>query len=420
MYDTVKIQSPPLSEHTINAIMKYCTRNESRVCMSDYIIYEFVKGELQGSYDYRIGLKVLDYEWRYNGKCPQKHQVNYKYIEVECSLHKLMMGHNVSGGPQDIKLSIAYLVSFLENTINIKLPKYNTWHLERIDIAYCYDLKKLKNVIQFLDQLKNLKFPRRKSPATYPGSTGLYWSGTTDTFKMYAKGVEYKKHDYKRIKKYGYYLLDKIQTDEKNTDLRIQKKDIIKNLLQTNENMLKYSQGVLRMEIELHKKKLVDLFAENINYYNVNQFDVGFNYVRTGILIEKLSNDILEGYAMERIKKILNDVTYTKIINDTKGVNNKLTSDYGFRLGNTLYATWSKLATQGEEYTIQSMSKASYYRHIKLLRESNIGWQQTDIKVNKDYKIIDFNPTNFYKFMLDNLEIKGEDDLILRCYKKVS
>lgn len=402
MIDTIKLTSPEITDEISKKILKECYINQQMILLDDSIVYEFIHTELIGSYDYRIKINVKDEIWEHNGKIPEKVKLDYKYLEIECSVHKLMMGHNVIGGPCKLGLCVKYIVQFIEKEFDVLLPEYNLWDIKRIDIAHVFDFEEEKNVINFLEQLKNMKYPRRNTPACYPGTTGLYWKGYTDTIKFYAKGAEFKKHDYKRIKKYLLKNVDNVQVKIKDENIRNKQKNIIYEKLRNNENMLIIAKKLLRIEIEVHNRKLKEIF-ENIDKDDYNKYD-------------KLQK-ILDDYYYERVSNMLKDCKYTKLINDTRGVLKKLNDSYDFNLSNSLYATWTILATQGEQFAKSIMSKASYYRHLKQLRECNIGWNQTDLKILEN---IEFSPFSIFQDMLRNRELKYESKEVLECYKMIS
>ena len=102
MYDTIIIKSPEIEPETVDKVMQFCRRYEGIDIFTGEILYRFTSGELEGSYDYRIRIKVDNTEWIKEDKIPRRVET-YWHLEVECSLHKLMMNHNCYGGPDDIK-----------------------------------------------------------------------------------------------------------------------------------------------------------------------------------------------------------------------------------------------------------------------------------------------------------------------------
>jgi hypothetical protein len=74
----------------------------------------------------------------------------------------------------------------------------NEMYLYRLDTACNYILHDEKAVLAYCEYLKRLEYPRRSEVRRdYFG--GLYWSGRNSTLKIYAKGAEFKYHDFDRL-----------------------------------------------------------------------------------------------------------------------------------------------------------------------------------------------------------------------------
>src|SRR5690606_10599343 len=103
------------------------------------------------------------------------------------------------GGPRDIKKAIAYLVRLLEDIMNVELPNYKEWEVKRIDVAKAYYFTNKEICKKIIRNLRNSYYTRRK-PRIY--DTSVMFTGSTTSVKIYWKGPEFEKHDYKRIKRY--------------------------------------------------------------------------------------------------------------------------------------------------------------------------------------------------------------------------
>ncbi len=161
MYDTVVIKSPEIDLETVNKVMTFCRRYEGIDIFTGELLYRFTSGELEGSYDYRIRIKVDNTEWIKEDKIPKRVET-YWHLEVECSLHKILMNHNCYGGPRDIKKSIAYLVRLLERVMYVDLPHYEEWEVKRIDVARIYHFKDKNVCKKIVSNLRNSYYTRRK------------------------------------------------------------------------------------------------------------------------------------------------------------------------------------------------------------------------------------------------------------------
>lgn len=179
--------------------------------------------------------------------------------------------------------------------------------------------------------------------------TGLYVPGTTTTLKIYNKYQEFKKHDLKRFKSTDLFHID---------------------------NYLDIIQGYLRFEIEIKKKKLESIY--NKKYIRINN-----------VSYEELKNVWSEEF-MKLLKFYDSELT---IIRDREKVKNRLYSIYGETKGKNLYDFFCSLIIDGVLVVKNNMSKPSYYRKTKLLKDVGIDFsQKLDILENN---FIDFNPFTF-------------------------
>mgnify|MGYP007102227399 CR=1 FL=1 len=77
---------------------------------------------------------------------------------------------------------------------------------------------------------------------------------------------------------------------------------------------------------------------------------------------------------------------------------------YGTNQANALYSTWTKLVQFGEERTRETLSKATFYRHKKLLIEAGVSWLCSVVNL-KPFSIV---PEDF-SFTSDNYVIDDVD-----------
>jgi hypothetical protein len=60
-------------------------------------------------------------------------------------------------------------------------------------------------------------------------------------------------------------------------------------------------------------------------------------------------------------------------------VTHRLQSLYAPQTAASVLGTWFRLTTLGESGTRKILTKPTYYRHLKLLRDAAISWQGTDV-----------------------------------------
>lgn len=390
MIDTVVLLSPYLDENVANEVELLCTRLEGVELFTGEVLYSFTRGELEGSYDSRIRISVERTEFVNVNGIPVRVK-SRPYLRVECSLHKIILGHNCYGGSDDFKILVLYLVRFLEERFCVKLPFFLGWRVNRLDVANVFDLGSLDAVLAYIDNQKNFYYSRRKI-STYHG--GIYFSGVTNTIKFYAKGLEFEKHDYKRIRKFCRKQIDLTVGQS----VQLKYFTILKNLDIIKEK----ANSLLRVEIEI-KRKLKDLFCtDSVNgYVFVNDIDVS----------------VLREYFDYEIGKLLNEgVVNMKIVRDSKLVRNRLNEVYGSRLANVLMSTWFELATNGEEYCREHMASSTFRRHKKQLIDAGVAWTNTDVML-RDFSLY---PSDFKPLSSDSRCVNKIDKRVIEKLQEVA
>lgn len=375
MYDTVVLKSPEITEEARLKVLEFCKMYEGVDILTGEIIYEFTRGELDGSYDYRIRIQVDNREWvreivqkqkvpvgtccGYTGSMSKFVPVmlqtpiqvdTYFHLKVECSLHKLMMNHNVFGGPVDAKKAITYLVKFIENAMCVSLPDALQWEVLQIDVSKIFKFNDKAICKKIVDNLKNGYYSRRK-PQIY--DTSVMFAGSTTTCKFYWKGPEFKKHDYKRIQKYINREVDLVWRKVDNFDL-IEGKLI--RLKRQFDELLEKAMRIIRFECSIKSRKLKDLFQSTAVYVNM------------------LDDRKLEGCMSEELRKIIKEDENMDIVKRSDLVLERLLTLHGTMLGNILFSTWVKLVDFGEAQTRETMAASTFRRHKKILIESGVSW----------------------------------------------
>ena len=349
MYDTVVIKSPEIDQETVQKILTFCRIYEGVDIFTGELLYRFTSGELEGSYDYRIRLKVDNTEWIKEDSTVPKRVETYWHVVVECSLHKLLMNHNCYGGPDDIKRSIAYLVRFLEQVMYVNLPNYEDWELKRIDVAKIYHFSDKNICKKIVNNMRNSYYTRRK-PRIY--DTSVMFSGSTTTVKIYWKGPEFKKHDYKRIKKYILREVD-LSWNKDNCDLLQHKLAMLQKQF---DQVLEKAYRIIRYECEIKPRKLKEAFENDT------------------VLVKDLDDEKLHNIAEKELYKLMKEDDNMDIVRRSDLVLERLHQLYTNSQANALYATWTKLVQFGESQAKETISRATFYRHKKLLIEAGVSW----------------------------------------------
>lgn len=355
MIDTIRIKSPYIAHSLYNEIKQ---QSFKRYCLSpeNDIMYEFTNQELLGSYDSKIMLKTSTEDWKKifsvsDNKWRLSLVDSEPYIEIEFSIHKFFLGHNVYGGSNDLIGMLLNFEQYLNNAIGFEVPSILEWDILRLDYAEVFKIDFIKD---FLYMMNNSNYPRR-NVVRYPDS--IYVTGTTTTLKMYNKKKEFLKHDRKRLKDTEFY-----------------------------DDLVDFSDGILRVEVEVKKKK--------------------FNYDFGRLLkVKEYEEDYFINLYEKEVSKIMNVRTENEIICKYKDVQDFLHKNLSPQMARSVMSTYSSLSLLGELETKSNMSKTTYYKHRKILLDNNISWENSDLRL--DNKVIKFVPLRDSKYRLKTDCIKA-------------
>lgn len=342
MIDTIKIFTM-INKETYNKIHNKSIVKTSYSMDTGEIFYTITNDHLKGSYDTSLSVRV--------GDGAKYKFINTFYLEIEGSYHKILKGYNSHEGFYNLYSICKGLINLVSNSYNVVLPNISHWFLQRVDIAVCFDLQNQNNIKRYLENLHSCNYPRRelKNYSDY-GGAGLYVPGTTTTLKIYNKYAEFIKHDKKRFKDCDTFNID---------------------------NYLDIIQGFLRFEIEIKKKKLEMLY--NTKYIRVR--NINYNELK----------QVWRDEFMKLLKYYDNELT---IVREREQVKNRLYTFYGETKGKNLYDFYCSLIIDGLLVVKDNMSKPSYYRKIKLLKDVGIDFSQKLDIIDSNF-FIDFNPFVF-------------------------
>lgn len=350
MYDTIKIISPILLEKIVDGISKFCVWRIGMELQTNTMVYEFVQGSLNNTWDHRIGIKVKD-----------------SRLIIEGSLHKAIAGQNVFGGPDNLVESVRWLIGEMQSIMGVELPAAEEWQLVRVDIAFGFYLGSLDAVLEWFRDNTKAYYPKRKKREYYGG---LYFAGQVTTLKFYAKGLEFAKHDFKRLK-------------------LILEESFLRRLTE-------FAYGILRVELEVKNKKLKSMFGKNEVY--VKDL-IGNDYLFEELYNQEVGKVSKHDVALGDLKSVVRD--YDKVVA-------RLESCYSKGLSRTLLGTWFRLSADGYDMVLGGMSKTTFYRHIHQLREAGVSWEGSDVIVGSGNRLV---PDDFFPVTSDSRMIGGKFSL---------
>ena len=357
MIDTVRLRSPFISAEAAVIIEQQLTLRSAVQLASGEVLYEVTSGELDGSFDNRIMVRLcreeLVYEpvsrsvATYGNDRGQASAFTMRscdpYLVVEGSVHKAMVGHNITGGPQNFYAAACWFVNFVGfDLLYVTLPHGSEWLVERVDVTETYQLPYVA-IEEFIGSLNRVEYPRRKRRSY--GLEALQFSGTTTSFSLYHKGPEFSVHDGKKLKK-------RLEPDE------------VKELQEL-------ANGIMRVEISVKGKKLkadVESGLLGAKGEKVRVVQVTNAYLQR-VHDQEVARVIREGHK---------DMTTVRM---EKEVSARLFEKYNPQLAGSLYGLWVRLSAHGEKEVKKTMKLRTFYLQRKQLAEAGCSWAGTDIVI---------------------------------------
>ena len=365
--DTIRLRSPFIPDQLAREIERQCIERRAISLATGEILYQITTGDLRGSWDSRIMVKVRREEWETKTSGKPRLVDCEPYVVIECSAHKVMMGHNIYGGPVNFRETCATVIDLLELILSVQLPASSLWLVHRVDWAEVYRLP-FAAVQEFFEGIYTIQFPRRNKAASKHGSHSLHIPGSTTTVKLYHKGPEFYEHDAKRLKSYFHaYRLHttRIITDNPLTPVIYTQTDeqISKWVNRKIEALQRLANNRLRVEVGINSEKL--------------DYDFGHRPQ-----VHEVTDDYLKAVHDKEIMRLLKEgKTDMETVRKNKDVSRRLNSTYGATLGNRLFGFWLQMATHSEVEVQRVMKRRTFYHNRKALMDAGVSWHGTDIAV---------------------------------------
>lgn len=273
-------------------------------------------GNIPGTYDPNLWIQPFSE----NALAPTR-------IKIEGSAHRHILGHNIKGGPMSVLGSARYLISQAEAWLGVALPAWPEWKLTRVDLTEVYDCgseeganeawQGLAEGIRHSSALRD--FPRNYGSTVYAGRG----------FKAYLKAAEVRKHKPAWC-------------------------DTAHHLQFIHE-----ASNLVRLETTYRQQHITRLTEASLGSLDERPLKEAARrriarYTRLGI------------QGMETVRTI-------------EQVAKRLEGLYAPQTAAALLGTWFRLTTLGESGTRKLLTKPTYYRHLKLLRDAAVSWQGTDV-----------------------------------------
>jgi II/X family phage/plasmid replication protein len=353
--DTIRLRSPFIPESLARDVEHHCIERRATSLASGEVLYQITTGDLRGSWDSRIMVKVRREEWETKTTGKPRLVDCEPYIILECSAHKVMMGHNIYGGPTDFRKTCTEVIDLLEFLLGVQLPAAFTWIVQRVDWAEVYRLP-FAAVQEFFEGIYTIQFPRRNKSASKHGSHSLHIPGTTTTVKLYHKGPEFDAHDSKRLK--SFFAAYRAHTQ------RNEPQALINRWVNRKISALqRLANNRLRAEVGINSEKL--------------DYDFGHRPQ-----VHEVTDDYLKSVHDKEIMRLLKEgKTDMETVRKNKDVSRRLHQVYDSTIGNRLYGFWLQMATHSEEEVKRTMKRSLFYKYRKGLMDAGVSWLGTDVVI---------------------------------------
>jgi len=253
------------------------------------------------------------------------------YITVEGSVHKMMLGHNVTGGPREFQPAAAWFINEIASRLAVSLPEANGWTVNRIDHADTFTLP-VGAIGDYIESAGKAVYPRRK--VTAYGRKSICCSGKSVTVKMYDKGAEFLKRDTHRLR-------EELSADD------------LKYLHESAKHML-------RVECTIHARKL----RKDLDLKGRNPF------------VSEICDEHITAIHYEEVGKLLKEGCFKThpIVRRPDSVRARLNQMFTVRVADPLFQTWMMLVTEGETAVRKMMKKSTHADHQKKLISAGCAW----------------------------------------------
>jgi len=289
-------------------------------------------------------------------------------VYLECSLPKIVYGHNVK---MFYPSQLLPTVELLEKTLRSyygNFPSYRLWLVQRLDMCYAYKFSSHLEALRVLDFLSVLRYPR-KSIHNYPKES-VNWGGRSYNMKFYLKELEFYKKGMKEMIMNGF---------EREAD-----------------EALALSKGVLRFEITFRKAKLIDLFKEEVNN-NMDPLYPGKNIYIKDILKKDLYINTLNQYLETLLGGIdKRSMSFEVAIELLKKAFGK---DKPLRLFN-FYTNYYSKDPYIRKIIRKEYNSSNIRRNLESLHEAGVGIPNDDNSVPFDLTIPNINAVNADSLLL--------------------
>lgn len=250
-------------------------------------------------------------------------------LRVECSLHKLLVGHNCYYGPALLLPAVQSLLDTLTSLLDCTMPAPDRWTIRRLDVAACFELGSEAQVCGWIRSRSLIKYPRRE--VHFWGDSGFTTTGSTTVIRAYHKGRQLVGDETRRLRMV-YAPAD--------ADAIIARAD-----------------SILRCEVEIRS----------------------YVWDKSPATPVTLSDEWAHAQYDDAWRRFLRPPDAgTRLHSTATAVEQQLRQTHPDSWLH-LYQVWCLLAIRGEQWYTQQVDARTWRRHRQLLTDADVGWLDTDV-----------------------------------------
>lgn len=367
------------------------------------VFYDHSSLQFSPSWSSKINIQLLEKNYQLDLRLRKSFLTSCPpYLKIEFSACKYLLGHNVDSIHLGMLVDVVHkLRKDLKSHFDIDLPGIDSWFPYRLDTCVNYVMPSLSSVTNYLTYIKRLDYVRRKKiehrQLDYAEqdmvASGFYCSSSYDTFKIYSKGLEHKKHSTMQY-----------NSAAEAADLQTRANNILRFEVENKKSLL----AICRKAQGRDRRKYLNKKIREYSMYVKTGYRAGkllskqeFNNFSDKLMRAKIAQkklklrhfSLFNGYM--KVLDLLKHFDYFEVMNmkmkkllngmesrvmKSCDVEKILCEKLGDTSGRFYFSMYMLLITQGQNYVKTRFQKATYYKGLKMFRDNGISYLASDIK----------------------------------------
>ena len=276
------------------------------------------------------------------------------YVEIKCSPAKILQGHNVFG-PESVELAASEMLGYLATAYPVLYGMLfiRGAEIRHLDITYSARLESEKMVVQVIDYLSRISNGQTKATSNKKYQTTAYWGGAQSRLvqlKCYGKYTEYQSqlNDFK-----------KLAAGSDSSAKRVYS-------VMSDPRLIKYTEGLLRWEARIKKRKLERLGLP-INLWDFINYQRENSEILADLWI-KATRPILSALEGQTMRCLDDD----SVLDALKSVHFKVTAkgNISYTKAHNLFSSYCAIREHGLDFLKSRYAPSQFYNILNQLMEA--------------------------------------------------